>query len=121
MPAPLISISNLSHRYGEGALQKQVLHEINIDFYSGEIAIIVGPSGGGKTTLLSLAGALRSVQAGSIRLDGLELRGASAPALTGIRRRIGFVFQAHNLVESLTVCENVQMALAVEAQETAES
>ena len=74
----LISITGLSHSYGQGALAKQVLHNINIDFYPGEIAIIMGPSGGGKTTLLSLAGALRSVQSGSIRLDGVELRNASS-------------------------------------------
>jgi len=121
MSAPLISITDLSHSYGEGALRKQVLHEINVDFYSGEIAIIMGPSGGGKTTLLSLAGALRSVQAGSIRLGSVELRGAGSRTLREVRRRVGFIFQAHNLVESLTIRENVQMALVVDRAATAES
>ncbi len=120
-PPALISISGLSHSYGEGALAKQVLHNINIDFYPGEIAIIMGPSGGGKTTLLSLAGALRSVQSGSIRLDGAELRNASSRMLTQVRRKIGFVFQAHNLVESLTICENVQISLTVDPAATAQS
>jgi putative ABC transport system ATP-binding protein len=115
----LISVHGLSHSYGQGALRKEVLHNISIDFYPGEIAIIMGPSGGGKTTFLSLAGALRSVQSGSIQLAGTELRDANARILTRIRRQIGFVFQAHNLVESLTICQNVQIALAVEADATA--
>ncbi len=120
MSEPLISISDLSHFYGDGVLKKQVLHEINVDFYPAEIAIIMGPSGGGKTTLLSLAGALRSAQTGSIRLGGVELRGASGRALMHVRRRVGFVFQAHNLVESLTIRENVQMALVVDRAATPE-
>jgi putative ABC transport system ATP-binding protein len=114
----VISITRLNHSYGAGALAKQVLHDINVDFYPGEIAIIMGPSGGGKTTLLSLAGALRSVQSGSIRLAGAELRNAGRRTLTKVRRKIGFIFQAHNLVESLTICENVQIALMVDASAT---
>ena len=121
MPAPLISIDGLSHTYGQGAVAKQVLHNINVDFYPGEIAIIMGPSGGGKTTLLSLAGALRSVQSGSIRLAGDELRNAGKRTLLRVRRKIGFVFQAHNLIESLTIRQNVQIALAVDATTTASS
>ena len=122
MPAaPVISISGLSHTYGEGTLAKQVLHNIHVDFYAGEIAIIMGPSGGGKTTLLSLAGALRSIQSGSLVLAGIELRNANKRTLTRIRRRIGFVFQGHNLLDSLTICENVQIALSVDPSATARS
>lgn len=117
----VISITKLNHSYGAGALAKQVLHDINVDFYPGEIAIIMGPSGGGKTTLLSLAGALRSVQSGSIRLAGSELRDAGSRTLTRVRRKIGFIFQAHNLVESLTICENVQIALSVDPSATSQS
>ncbi len=114
MTEPLVSIRDLSHSYGDGALKKEVLHGINVDFYPGEIVIIMGPSGGGKTTLLSLAGALRRIQSGSIHLDGVQLRGASARTLMQARRRVGFVFQAHNLIDSLTIRENVQMALALD-------
>jgi putative ABC transport system ATP-binding protein len=121
MSAPVVSIHGLSHSYGEGRLTRQVLHDINVDFHPGEIAIIMGPSGGGKTTLLSLAGGLRSVQSGSVRVAGLELRGATRKSLLAVRRKIGFVFQAHNLIESISVCENVQIALSVDAAATAES
>jgi putative ABC transport system ATP-binding protein len=121
MAAALISVQNLTHSYGEGTLRREVLHSISVDFYPSEIAIIMGPSGGGKTTFLSLAGALRSVQSGSIRLNGAELKDANARTLTRVRRQIGFVFQAHNLVESLTICENVQIALTVDDKATAGS
>ena len=121
MGSALISVQDLTHSYGQGALRREVLHGISVDFYPGEIAIIMGPSGGGKTTFLSLAGALRSVQSGSIRLGGTELRNANTRTLTRVRRQIGFVFQAHNLVESLTICQNVQIALTVDDAATARS
>ena len=121
MSAAVVSIHGLNHSYGEGKLTRLVLHDVNVDFCPGEIAIIMGPSGGGKTTLLSLAGGLRSVQSGSVRVAGFELRGANRKTLLKVRRKIGFVFQAHHLIDSLTICENVQMALMVDPAATAES
>jgi putative ABC transport system ATP-binding protein len=121
MSGAVISIHGLSHSYGQGKLARQVLQDINIDFHPGEIAIVMGPSGGGKTTLLSLAGGLRSVQSGSVRVAGLELRGANRKTLLNVRRKIGFVFQAHNLIDSISIRENVQIALLVDAAATAAS
>jgi putative ABC transport system ATP-binding protein len=72
---------------------------------------MTGPSGSGKTTLLSLIGALRSVQEGSIQLLGHNLSGLPRDRLIAMRRNIGFIFQAHNLFESLSVYENVKMAM----------
>jgi putative ABC transport system ATP-binding protein len=113
MPShPLISVTDLCHAYGEGAARREVLRHVNLDFYPGEIVIIMGPSGAGKTTLLTLAGALRSTQSGSIRVGPIELCGASPRDQIEVRRRIGFIFQAHNLLPALTACENVQMGLA---------
>ncbi|MBF0528137.1 MAG: ATP-binding cassette domain-containing protein [Deltaproteobacteria bacterium] len=118
---PFISIHDLYHAFGTGALKKDVLQEVSIDFYPGEFVIIMGPSGSGKTTLLTLAGALRSVQQGSIRIDGIELRNARPADIMKVRRRIGFIFQGHNLIASLTACENVQLALVVDPSVTAAS
>ncbi len=118
---PFITINDLSHAFGAGVLKKEVLQGISIDFYPGEIVIIMGPSGSGKTTLLTLAGALRTIQHGSVRVDGVELYQAKPDAVRTIRRKIGFIFQAHNLVASLTVCENVQLALTMDPLETAAS
>jgi putative ABC transport system ATP-binding protein len=110
----LISISGLSHAFGESDTRRRVLDQVSADFFPGEIVIIMGPSGAGKTTLLTLVGGLRSVQEGSVRVDGIELRGAPPRTLRDVRRRVGFIFQAHNLVGSLTACQNVQLALATD-------
>jgi putative ABC transport system ATP-binding protein len=111
MIEPVISISNLDHYFGEGALRKQVLFDINLEINAGEIIIMTGPSGSGKTTLLTLCGGLRSAQSGSLKVLGTELCGASAKQLTIERRHHGYIFQAHNLHESLTALQNVKMGL----------
>ncbi|HIK06188.1 MAG TPA: DevA family ABC transporter ATP-binding protein [Trichormus sp. M33_DOE_039] len=108
---PVIAISNLNHYYGRGALRRQILFDINLEIYPGEIVIMTGPSGSGKTTLLSLIGGLRSVQEGSLKFLGVELSGASQSKLVQIRRSIGYIFQAHNLLGFLTARQNVQMAV----------
>lgn len=108
---PVISVKNLNHYYGKGILKKQILFDINLDVYSGEIVIMTGPSGSGKTTLLSLIGGLRSVQEGSLKFLGKELLAARQDQLVQIRRNIGYIFQAHNLLGFLTARQNVQMAV----------
>ncbi|AUB41504.1 ABC.CD.A, putative ABC transport system ATP-binding protein [Nostoc flagelliforme CCNUN1] len=107
----VISISNLNHYFGEGALRKQVLFDINLEIKAGEIVIMTGPSGSGKTTLLTLMGGLRSAQEGSLKILGEEIRGAKKLQLTKLRRQIGYIFQAHNLMTFLTARENVRMSL----------
>ncbi|MDZ8238678.1 MAG: DevA family ABC transporter ATP-binding protein [Nostoc sp. ChiQUE01a] len=108
---PVISVSNLNHYFGEGALRKQVLFDINLEINAGEIVIMTGPSGSGKTTLLTLMGGLRSAQDGSLKILGEEIRGAKKQQLTKLRRNIGYIFQAHNLMTFLTAKENVRMSL----------
>ncbi|MGD1911268.1 MAG: DevA family ABC transporter ATP-binding protein [Rivularia sp. (in: cyanobacteria)] len=107
---PVISIQYLNHYYGKGALKKQILYDINLDIYPGEIVIMTGPSGSGKTTLLSLIGGLRSVQEGSLKFLGEELYRANQKKLVSVRRNIGYIFQAHNLLEFLSARQNVQIA-----------
>ncbi|WP_026735352.1 DevA family ABC transporter ATP-binding protein [Fischerella sp. PCC 9605] len=108
---PVISIQHLNHYYGKGALRRQILFDISLEIYPGEIVLMTGPSGSGKTTLLSLIGGLRSVQEGSLRFLGEELYRASQTKLVNLRRKIGYIFQAHNLLEFLTARQNVQMAV----------
>lgn len=108
----LINIEGLSHSFGAGPTALHVLRAIKLQFYPGEITIIVGPSGSGKTTILTLAGALRSVQSGVVEVLGTQLNGATAAQQWAVRRQIGFIFQHHNLLSSLTACENVQLGLA---------
>ena len=106
---PAISIRNLNHYFGTGDLRKQILFDISADINPGEIVINTGPSGSGKTTMLTLVCGLRSVQEGSVKTLGLELNGARRDTLVQVRRNIGFIFQAHNLLDALTACQNVQM------------
>ncbi|BAZ28722.1 heterocyst specific ABC-transporter, ATP-binding subunit DevA homolog [Cylindrospermum sp. NIES-4074] len=108
---PVIAIRNLNHYFGEGGLRKQVLFDINLEINAGEIVIMTGPSGSGKTTLLTLMGGLRSAQEGSLQILGQEICGAGKQQLTKLRRQIGYIFQAHNLMTFLTVKENVRMSL----------
>jgi putative ABC transport system ATP-binding protein len=108
---PIISSTNLNHYFGQGSLRKQVLFDINLKVYPGEIVIMTGPSGSGKTTLLTLMGALRSVQEGSLKILNQEMCGATSQKMVQIRRQIGYVFQAHNLLKFLTAQQNVRMSL----------
>ena len=108
-----IAISRLNHYYGRGSLQKQVLFDIDLQIDRGEIIIMTGPSGSGKTTLLTLMGSLRSVQEGSLSILGNELANASKEQMTLARRDIGYIFQAHNLLNFLTAYQNVEMALEI--------
>ena len=108
---PVVTIQNLSHFFGEGKLKKQILFDINLGLNSGEVIILKGPSGSGKTTLLTLMGGLRSAQSGSLQVFGQELVGAKKNKLVQTRKNIGYIFQAHNLLASLTAKQNVQMSL----------
>jgi len=102
----VVDIKNLSHFFGEG-----ILFNINLVLNSGEVIILKGPSGSGKTTLLTLMGGLRSPQSGSLKVFGEELVGAKKNKLVYTRRNIGYIFQSHNLLASLTAKQNVQMSL----------
>jgi putative ABC transport system ATP-binding protein len=108
---PVIQIKNLCHYYGTGSLRKQILFDINLTIQPGEIVLMTGPSGSGKTTLLTLMGCLRSVQEGSVKILGQEIHGASKSEMVKIRSYIGYIFQAHNLLGSLTALQNVQMSI----------
>ena len=108
-----IAVAGLGHWFGEGEVKKQVLFDIDLTIARGELTVLLGASGSGKTTLLTLLGCLRNVQAGSVRLLGVELAGAGEATLVVCRRRLGFIFQAHNLHDSLTAMQNVRMGLEV--------
>jgi putative ABC transport system ATP-binding protein len=110
---PIIAAHRLNHWFGQGEARKQALIDIDLAVERGSFTVLMGPSGSGKTTLLTLLGCLRDVQDGTVRLMGRELRGASEAELIALRRRLGFIFQAHNLHESLTAVQNVMMGVQV--------
>jgi putative ABC transport system ATP-binding protein len=111
-----IKIENLNFYFGDADLRKQVLYDISLNLPKGQIVILTGPSGSGKTTLLTLIGALRTLQEGSLNVLGNELVGLSNRDLIYVRRNIGFIFQAHNLFESLTASQNVEMSVELTKQ-----
>jgi putative ABC transport system ATP-binding protein len=110
-PNPVVRVDGVNFFYGEGDARNQVLFDIGLAVMPGELVVMTGPSGSGKTTLLTLIGALRSQQEGRIVVLGHDLSRVGTSGLVRMRRDIGFIFQMHNLFESLTAYENVKMAL----------
>ena len=108
---PLVAVEGVNHYFGSGTLRKQILRDVTTLIHPGEIVIMTGPSGSGKTTLLTLIGGLRSAQEGSLRILGRQLRGAGTTELEAVRRNIGYIFQSHNLLGSITALQNVEMSL----------
>ncbi len=107
--AAAVSIEGLSHWYGRGTNSRQVLQGVDLSIQPGEVVLLTGPSGCGKTTLLTLIGALRKVQQGQVEVLGQSLNGASRGSRQRLRRKIGMIFQGHNLLRCLTAEQNVQM------------
>ena len=113
-PQPVLSVSDVTKRFGEGPAAVDAVRGVDLSLARGEIVLIMGPSGSGKTTLLSMLGALLRPTAGTIHLDGVplhELTERDRPALRA--QKIGFIFQDFNLMPSLTARENVEVALNV--------
>ncbi len=104
-----VAVRGLSHWFGTGSMQRQVLQGIDLEIRPGEVVLLTGPSGCGKTTLLTLVGALRQVMEGSVRVLGCELNGCSRQDRQALRRSVGMIFQGHNLLRCLTAEQNVQM------------
>lgn len=109
MIAPIVQVSAVNFSFGALELRKQILFDIDLEIYPGEIVILEGPSGSGKTTLLTLISGLRTFHEGSIKLFGTEICNATQHDLVTLRRRIGYIFQHHNLLEFLTARRNVEL------------
>lgn len=110
----LVEIAALRHAYREGRSSREVLHDINLRIEPSSIVFLTGYSGSGKTTLLSLVGCLRSVQHGSLKLFGEELNGAGSRKLLAMRRKIGYIFQSFNLLDFMTIRQNVMQTLELQ-------
>jgi putative ABC transport system ATP-binding protein len=108
-----VLVEHVNHFFGDGESRNQVLFDNNIEIPAGQLVTMTGPSGSGKTTLLTLIGALRSVQLGRIDVLGKSLSSLQGGDLVTVRRNIGFIFQMHNLFDSLTALENVKMAMQI--------
>src|SRR3989475_8589777 len=100
----MLSIKHLAKSYVAG---KPVLSDVNLEIAGSGITAIIGPSGTGKSTLIRCINRLVEPTSGRIELDGRDLVNLSGRALRHARRHIGMVFQEYNLVERLTVMENL--------------
>jgi len=101
----MLRIKELVKRYGD---EKAVLKNLNLEVPGESVVSIIGASGAGKSTLLRCINRLVEPSSGSIELNGTELTKLEGKALRLARRRIGMVFQGFNLIDRLTVMENVQ-------------
>ncbi len=108
----MITLSDLHKRYKRGDEIVDAIRGINLQINDGEFVVIIGPSGGGKSTLLNLLGGIDHPSSGSILYDNYALHKANEEELTWFRRdNIGFVFQFYNLLPSLNAIENVLLPL----------
>lgn len=106
-----IKVENLTKEYTMGEIKLLAVDDVSFEINEGELTVILGPSGAGKTTILNILGGMDSPTSGSIIIDGKDISKYSDKKLTYYRRNdIGFVFQFYNLVQNLTALENVELA-----------
>ena len=114
MGGPFVHLENVTKVYRMGEVEIHAADGISFSIEKGEFAVIVGPSGAGKTTVLNILGGMDSATSGQILVDGEDITAYNRRRLTGYRRNdIGFVFQFYNLVPNLTALENVELAMQI--------
>jgi lipoprotein-releasing system ATP-binding protein len=116
-----ISVSGLSKSYAVGGTRLTVLKDLDLSLERGEMVAIVGASGVGKSTLLHVLGGLDAPDAGSVRIDQVDLSRLTDEALVAFRNQhVGFVFQFHHLLPEFTAVENAEMPLRIARKRAAE-
>ena len=109
-----IEFKNVVKEYKMGEVSIKALNKTNFEIEKGELVVIVGPSGAGKTTALNILGGMDSATSGKVIIDGKDISKLKKTELTKYRREdIGFVFQFYNLVQNLTALENVELATQI--------
>jgi putative ABC transport system ATP-binding protein len=110
-----LELRRVSKVYGQGQTEVHALREVDFSVAPGELVAVMGPSGSGKSSLLTIAGSLEEATTGEVLVGGASLGGMSRREKAGLRRRaIGFVFQDFNLLSGLTAAENVAMPLELD-------
>lgn len=111
---PYIEFKNVVKEYKMGEVSIKALNKTNFEIEKGELVVIVGPSGAGKTTALNILGGMDNATSGHVVIDGKDISKFKKKELTKYRREdIGFVFQFYNLVQNLTALENVELATQI--------
>jgi putative ABC transport system ATP-binding protein len=110
-----LDMRQVSKVYGEGSIAVHALRDVDLSVDRGELVAIMGPSGSGKSSLLTIAGSLEEASTGDVFVGGASLSAMSHKDRAKLRRRsIGFVFQDFNLLAGLTAAENVAMPLELD-------
>ncbi len=109
-----VSLKDITKVYKMGEIEIRAADNISFSVDKGELVVIVGPSGAGKTTVLNILGGMDTATGGKLTVDGEDVTSYNSRQLTEYRREdIGFVFQFYNLVPNLTALENVELALQI--------
>ncbi len=112
--AGYVALENVKKIYRMGEVEILAAAGIDFEIQKGEFAVVVGPSGAGKTTVLNILGGMDTASEGRVLVDGKDIASYSGKQLTAYRRDdIGFVFQFYNLIPNLTALENVELALQI--------
>lgn len=119
---PIASLENVKKTYRMGLVTVEALRGLTVEFREGEYVSIMGPSGCGKSTLMNLLGCLDRATSGQYLLGGEDVSEMTDDELSAIRgARIGFVFQSYNLIQQLTVVENIEIPLYYQGRSERES
>lgn len=111
----VLRIENLTKKYGKGQNEVTAVDNISFSVKKGEFVAIIGPSGSGKSTLLHLIGGVDKPSSGKVYIDDKDIYGLREKELSILRRRkVGFVFQAYNLIPVLSAEENILMPLLLD-------
>ena len=111
---PYVLMQDVVKTYHMGEVEIHAVSGIDLEICKGEFAVVVGPSGAGKTTVLNILGGMDTATSGRIIIDGADISKYSSRQLTGYRRDdVGFVFQFYNLIQNLNALENVEMAMQI--------
>ena len=106
----ILSARDITRSFVNGDTVTTVLRGVNMDVYEGELLVILGESGSGKSTFLNIIGGMDSADSGSVQFMGKEISNATQEELTTFRREnIGFIFQGYNLISTLTASQNIDL------------
>ena len=110
---PILEFQNVTKVYGSGDIAIRALSEVTLSILPREVVLIMGPSGAGKTTFLTIAGALMQPTSGRVLISGTDITALDESKLPRVRQeKIGFIFQSFNLMESLSALQNVQLVMS---------